>query len=57
MENKVGEHVWYVVNNERYEAEVIALTGATHARVRLLSGPQQGAVVDAPWGILEPKKT
>lgn len=50
---KIGDKVWYVVGQDRQLAVVVALSGSTHARIRLQTGPQAGMEIDAPWGIIE----
>jgi len=53
---KVGHIVWYVVGSdtERQQAKIIAVEGSTQARIRLLTGPQVGTVLDVPWGVIHP---
>lgn len=50
---EVGETVWYLVGNDRQEAEVLGGTGTTHLRIRLLTGPQAGTEIDCPGELLQ----
>lgn len=49
---KVGDTVWYEVGTDRQQAKIIAINGTTHATIRLLTGPQTGQTIDAPWGVI-----
>lgn len=51
---KPGDFVWYVVGATKQRATITAIKGSTHATIRLLTGPQAGLEVEAPWGIIEP---
>ncbi|MFZ0772573.1 MAG: hypothetical protein ACLP56_02565 [Candidatus Sulfotelmatobacter sp.] len=51
---KVGDVVWYVVGSDRQQAKIIAVSGSTHATIKLLTGPQSGQEFEAPWGVIEP---
>lgn len=51
---KLGDTVWYEVGIDRQQAKIVAISGTTHATIRLLTGPQTGQVIDAPWGIITP---
>jgi hypothetical protein len=52
----VGDVVWYAVGPDtaRQQAKIIAISGSTHATIKLLTGPQEGQEFEAPWGIIEP---
>jgi hypothetical protein len=53
---RVGDVVWYTVGPDtaRQQAKIIAISGSTHATIKLLTGPQEGQEFEAPWGIIEP---
>ena len=53
---KVGDVVWYAVGPDtaRQQAKIIAISGSTHATIKLLTGPQSGQEFEAPWGVIEP---
>jgi hypothetical protein len=52
---KVGDVVWYLVggDTERQQAKIVSIEGTTQARVRILTGPQKGMEIDAPWGVIQ----
>jgi hypothetical protein len=52
----VGDVVWYVVgaDTDRQQARITAISGSTHATIRLLTGPQSGQEFEAPWGVIQP---
>lgn len=50
---KVGDKVWYVVCNDRAQAEIVKIEGSTHVTIRILDGPMMGTVLEAPWGIVQ----
>ncbi|HKV76712.1 MAG TPA: hypothetical protein VJP02_01140 [Candidatus Sulfotelmatobacter sp.] len=52
---QVGDVVWYLVGDytERQQAEIVSIEGTTQARVRILTGPQKGTEIDAPWGVIQ----
>jgi hypothetical protein len=55
MDNgNIGEMVWYVVGTTREHAKIVAISGSTHATIKLLTGPQSGKEFETPWGIIEP---
>lgn len=39
----------------REAAKIVAISGTTHATIRLLTGPQSGEQLEAPWGIIQPQ--
>ena len=53
---KVGQVVWYVVGPDtaRQQAQIIAISGSTHATIKLLTGLQKDQEMSAPWGVIEP---
>ncbi len=54
-DEKVGDIVWHRSSESTREmAKIIAIDGKTQAAVRLLTGPQKGEELIAPWGAIEP---
>lgn len=53
-EIKIGDTVWYLVGQDRQQAEVLDLRGRTHVLIRLLTGAERGRELDAPIGIVAP---
>jgi hypothetical protein len=53
-DEKVGDVVLYIADKPRQQAEILALKIATHAQIRILTGPQRGQEFEAPWGIIDP---
>jgi hypothetical protein len=52
---KIGDLVWYVLGNDiRAQAEIVEIDGETQATVRMLTNPQKGQLINAPWGVIEP---
>lgn len=51
---KVGDVVWYLVDEPRQQGKITRINGSTHATIRLVTGPQAGQEFEAPWGIIEP---
>lgn len=47
-----GDRVWYTPGNQREQAEIVSLDGSTQARIRILTGPETGREIVAPWGII-----
>jgi hypothetical protein len=58
MNPKVNDVVWYTVDgSDRQEAKIVELVGKTHAKIRILTGPQAGLEIEeAPWGIVTAKE-
>jgi hypothetical protein len=54
---KIGDIVWVTIGNDRQQGEIVSIENATEARVRLVTGPEKGRELDAPWGIIEMLKT
>ncbi len=54
LKAKVGYIVWYVVQNHREQARLVALNGCTHAFIQIVTGAHTGQQFEAPWGIIEP---
>lgn len=53
MKPKIGDTVWYSVDgSDNQQAKVEELVDHTHANIRILTGPQAGVTVTAPWGIV-----
>jgi hypothetical protein len=53
MKSKVGDTVWYSVDgSDNQVAKIEEIVGRTHAKIRILTGPQAGTVIEAPWGIV-----
>ena len=50
---EVGDTVWYTVGAEPQQAEIVSVEGTLEADVRILTGPQAGITVTAPWGVIK----
>lgn len=50
---KVGEVVRYSVGLDMQLAEIVELSGSTHAIIRIKTGPQEGQEFEAPRGLLK----
>lgn len=51
---KVGDVVWYEVGTDLQQAKIVAVDGTTEANIEILTGPQKGKRINAPWGIIRP---
>ena len=50
---KIGDTVWYEVGSSQEKAKIVAISGNTQATIQLLTGPQRGQELEAPWGIIK----
>ena len=56
--HEVGDTVWYVFGSDvnRQQAKIVAISGTTHATIKLLTGPQKDLEILVPWDVIEPLK-
>ena len=56
-ELKPGDVVWYqIARGIRAQAEILESIGNTHVKIKMLTSPTKGQIIEAPRSAVEPLK-